>query len=800
MMERSCSKRTLATGLALMTVGCGIAVQAQIGKHTFRENVGQIVDQHGQVNRNVRFVHGIGNTRIQLRDGAFSYEWNIPEPLGLQVGPTLLIEEDGPVHLKGSRYNNKPVRTQRIDVELVGARAARPLAYGPKRAEHLYRGKRDGGSLCVPQTNEVRYNGIYPGIDLVFKLDAEGKAKYDLVVHPNADASLIRLRYHGADLILCGAATLELRTAGGSIRETIPVSYYTSDRGEVPVHYKSFPDGSVGFQLDAARLNDTLVIDPFPEWGTYFGSNGWDSGNAIATDAEGVLVAGETRSTENLATTGAFQQELAGQTDSFLARFDHDGQFLWCTYFGGSGFDQATSICLSEGQIIMGGFTESTDLPTTDGSHQPEAGGNGDGFLAAFALDGSLRWCTYLGGNAADGVMGLAIGANALHVAGHTRSDDGISTPNAHHPARAGGADAFLASFTPEGARLWGTYHGGASLDIGSSVAANEEGIILAGWTGSGSGIATPGVHQFFFRGGSWDGMVARYSLAGDLIWGSYYGGFQGDQAYCVGIADDGIYLGGASESTTYMSSPGAFQPENGGGGWDGFLAKFNMDGERIWGTLYGGFDTDILNGLATSSSGVHVIGSSSSVFVMGSPGVHQPAFAGGYADAFVARFTSDGSRMWGSYFGGQLGDYGNAIALADQKVLATGYTASISGIAYGPAHQNAIDLEVDAFLAEFPISAVGIDDRSGEHGELTLSPCPADEWVDLYAEGLNGPGLLTITDAAGRVLEERFVMFEQGLHRHILAPHVAGNALVTVRMKGTRFNGRLIIARHVDP
>lgn len=795
MVERSHSIHTLATSLTLLAFVHGIAVQAQNGVPAFRENVGQVFDQDGQVNQNVRFMFSVGNTRIQLRDGAFSYEWNIPEPAGIQAGQPLHIDEDGPVHLRGSRNDHTPIRTQRIDVELVGARPVRPLASGSRRSEKLYHAKRSGGSVTVPQSTEVRYNGIYPGIDLVFKLNAEGGAKYDLVVHPGADASLIQLRYHGADRSICSPTSLELRTAGGSIRETIPVSYYTSDRSEVPVHFRSLPNGSVGFQLDPPRTTDTLVIDPFPVWGTYFGSNGWDAGYAIATDADGVLVAGETRSTDNLATTGAFQQELAGQTDAFLARFDHGGQLQWCTYFGGSGFDQATSICLWEERIFVGGFTESTDLPTTDGCHQPDTGGNGDGFLAAFSLEGSLRWCTYLGGNNADGVMGLAYSANALHVAGHTRSDNGISTPNSQQPARAGGADAFLASFTPDGVRMWGTYHGGGNLDIGSAVASNEDGIYLAGWTSSGSGIATPGVFQFFFRGGSWDGMLARYSLSGELVWGSYYGGFQGDQAYCVGIADDGIYLGGASESTAYMSSPGAFQPENGGGGWDGFLAKFDPNGERIWGTLYGGFDTDVINGLAPSASGVHVIGSSSSVYVLGSPGVHQPAFAGGYADAFVARFNSSGSRIWGSYYGGQLGDYGNGIAMADQKVLATGYTASISGIAYGPAHQHSINLEVDAFLAEFPISAVGIDEPLTTPGDLKLSPCPADEWVDIVAEGLNGPVWLTLTDAAGRTILERSITFEQGVHRLVLPAIATGSALVTLRKEGLSYSGRLLVA-----
>ncbi len=58
------------------------------------------------------------------------------------------------------------------------------------------------------------------------------------------------------------------------------------------------------------------------KWGTYFGGEGDDKGTAVAFDGGGnVFITGQSNSTDDIATTGAYQTVLGGTDDAILARF-----------------------------------------------------------------------------------------------------------------------------------------------------------------------------------------------------------------------------------------------------------------------------------------------------------------------------------------------------------------------------------------------------------------------------------------------------------------------------------------------
>ena len=70
----------------------------------------------------------------------------------------------------------------------------------------------------VPQFAQVRYDNVYPGIDLVY-YGNQGRVEYDFKVAPGADPKQIALRFRGSEKVeLTSAGDLVLATPAGDVR------------------------------------------------------------------------------------------------------------------------------------------------------------------------------------------------------------------------------------------------------------------------------------------------------------------------------------------------------------------------------------------------------------------------------------------------------------------------------------------------------------------------------------------------------------------------------------------------------
>jgi hypothetical protein len=242
--------------------------------------------------------------------------------------------------------------------------------------------------------------------------------------------------------------------------------------------------------------------------------------------------------------------------------------------------------------------------------------------------------------------------------------------------------------------KLWGTYLGGSVGDYVISSGADETGnILLTGFTESSSNMATSGAHQITHQGGFFDAFVTKFDPLGNRIWSTYYGSPTADFGH--GIAGDvlgNVYVVGETRDTnsTSFATPGAHQPQFGGGLSDGFLAKFNSLGIREWASYYGGSGLDAINDCAIDGDGNLVItGLAQSGSQIATPGTHQTVY-GGSGDFFVAKFNSNGSRLWGTYYGNEQTDIPFSIAVdQDARIYVGGYTAGGAYLASIGSHQG---------------------------------------------------------------------------------------------------------------
>jgi hypothetical protein len=409
---------------------------------------------------------------------------------------------------------------------------------------------------------------------------------------------------------------------------------------------------SVGGGVDAfiAKFNSTgtsLV------WGTYYGSAAGDNitiGDGIVLDEnENIYITGYTSNPSGMATAGAYQTTYGGGGDAFVAVFNSTGSsLLWGTYYGGASDDQGNGIAIDEsGNVYITGFTYNSTGMATVGAYQT-SGGSISAFAAKFNSAGSsLVWGTYFGETGSSGTTygnSIAIDTkDEVYITGGTSSTTDIATTGAYQTTYGGGADAFVAEFSPDGASLvFGTYYGGPGYDYGYAISLDAtDDIYITGYTTSVSGIATTGAYQTTL-GGSQSAFAAKFNPTGlTLLWGTYYGGPGATYGYGIAIdAGENVFITGQTSATSGIATAGAYQAAYSGSG-DTFLAMFPSNGSAlVWGSYYEGNGTGEGVGIAVDGSyNVFLTGYTSSTSGIATSGTYKPSYIGGSDDAFVAQF-----------------------------------------------------------------------------------------------------------------------------------------------------------------
>jgi hypothetical protein len=157
---------------------------------------------------------------------------------------------------------------------------------------------------------------------------------------------------------------------------------YVTGLAQVPATPGSYGDWNGTF---TTKLNSTGT-------GVVFSARVY--GNDLAVDASGaVYIVGLTDNDGPIATPGAFDSTRDGN-DAYVLKLNPSATGLaYGTYFGGSGTDIGTAIeAAGGGAFIIAGYTNSTDLPTTPGSHDSSFNGVYDGFVAKLqSYDGYPR-------------------------------------------------------------------------------------------------------------------------------------------------------------------------------------------------------------------------------------------------------------------------------------------------------------------------------------------------------------------------------------------------------------------------
>ncbi len=516
----------------------------------------------------------------------------------------------------------------------------------------------------------------------------------------------------------------------------------------------SYSSSSTDYDAFIARYDDDVLV-----YSSYFGVDNDNFGVGITSstfDSDiDVSVAGTTSGPmpENTNKAQVGNLYLSGE-DVFVSTFLEKSMLP--TYWGGSDKDVANDVSIdSDNNIYITGYTESSDYETTSGVIQESRGLNKDIIIAKLSGSGALHWSTLYGGIGSDRGNGIAVDERTkdIFVTGATKSSSLSQRENNNYYVEKDfigkNFDGFVMRINPDGDVVrWFTYFGDNSSswtvfnnveDVSNDIDINDNNMIaITGYAGQDVTMKNAWEDTYYsttvipIR----DIFVAKYHTSGTLMWSTYIGGEDKEEAYGVNINDDDeVAIVGKTDSYMYYTSSDNLPYEH-----EAFKSNYSGNTDIVftiidsnsckYSTFYGWTYEDIGKDIISYKDGndknhwyfvgntkSHTYGSYFAWPLSGSNAVFDQTLSGSQ-DGFVSEFSDESgtiSRVWTAYVGGEDEDEANGIVMDENyQLYICGTTKSSSSVATSGAYDESQNGNNDAFI--FKINYDGTIKRWGTY------------------------------------------------------------------------------------
>ncbi|MHB9072264.1 MAG: autotransporter domain-containing protein [Desulfobaccales bacterium] len=524
---------------------------------------------------------------------------------------------------------------------LGGSAGFSPLTFGQNAACDAL------GNIYVTGATQV---SNLPVLNAYQSTPAPGSTESAFVAKYNPAGQLLWCTYLGGNNQSMGIGVAATPTGG------VAVTGITTSDGS-----GSFPTTSNAFQSKNNGQSDYFVTvfdaQGKLQYSTYLGGSGAEgmvqgtsgqiiftddsnNGNCVAVDANGrVYVGGITTSGGGsgaikfpVTDKTALQKDFAGSRDASLSILDPAksgaASLVYSSFLGGDHDNQGHSVAVdpSGRNIAVGGFTTSSNFPTTSNAYRSTAPSGGfapnssNGFITQFqsSKPGSpsstytMRYSTYLGADsstARDDVYGMTMTPSGLIVAtGRTQSSGfpmttaGSTVFNSAPYLKEGksGDEPYVVKIDPSlngtASLVYSTFLGGGSASgkwgsWSTSVAVDARGAVYAGGETDAQGAlydpsdktapqTFPYTRNAFLQAlqGSEDAMLMQINPSGDpLDYSTYLGGTLSDRTYGLAVDPDGnVVVTGLTFSSNFpVQNPAQTWPGN-ANYQNAFVTKFS--------------------------------------------------------------------------------------------------------------------------------------------------------------------------------------------------------------------------------
>ena len=429
----------------------------------------------------------------------------------------------------------------------------------------------------------------------------------------------------------------------------------------------------------------------------------------------------------------------ATATSAFILKYDPNGIVQWGVRISVSLFTEVTLALDSSGNIFIGtGYRATT--PTffsTDGVTSitlPAGVGSNESCFGKYNSSGIIQWASRISGST--GNQNEIITAIAVDPDGnlYVNSYNGSSTMTVYSAGEVlfgsytflAGTNSLIVKYNASGVAQWGVrFDGSGTKFIAAMATDSSSNLYITGYYSATGAILYNSDSASFgslTSAGGNDFVIIKVNSSGFVQWTTRIAGTSSDSGTDMYVDSSGnIYVTGifSGTATIFNVGGGSFKSLTaigGGTNQDAIVVKYNSSGIAQWAARMGNATagTDNANGVTVDFNGnVYVTG----IFT-GSVGMYNAndvlfGTINGSVDAtaaFIVKYNSLGTVVWGISIGGSGADVGNAVTV---DALGNLYTTGSYSLATSTIIFSAEDIVSslpnaggnDAFIAKYTTS-----------------------------------------------------------------------------------------------
>ena len=300
--------------------------------------------------------------------------------------------------------------------------------------------------------------------------------------------------------------------------------------------------------------------------------------------------------------------------------------------------------------------------------------GNGDIILIKYSATGEKLWTRISGTPQIDRAVSIVLDKNEnVLITGNT---SGALEDNVNN----GRADIFIMKYSSNGEKLWTKLLGTPEIDVAMDIALdNNDNIIVTGYTYND-------IEDQKNKGDA-DIFISKFTNNGEKLWTKLDGSTKFEMPYKGKTNKSGdIIVSGFTE--------GNFDGYENLGEKDVFLVKYSPNGEKLWTKMIA---TDKYENVYDIN-----INENNEIFITGiTEGYLDKLINYGNGDIYLAKYSSDGNKLWTKLSGSRYTDIGTDINIDNNK------NVFVAGITSGKLDSQENKGDYDIFISKHNSSEV---------------------------------------------------------------------------------------------